>query len=87
MKKSLFFCLIIAAGSLITNGQTRDPFLWPFSVESVWNMPIHEDAWLEGNHEDTNIDIVGAPSRFKGEGVQLFIEDTLDPQQEYHRVK
>jgi hypothetical protein len=87
MKESLFFCLLIAAGSLITNGQTRDPFLWPFSVESVWNMPIHEDAWLEGNHEDANIDGVGAPSRFKGEGVQLFIEDTLDPRQEYHRVK
>jgi hypothetical protein len=87
IKKRFLTSLILLTCFLIANGQTRDPFLQPFSKESIWNLPIHKDAWKEGNHVDANIDKVGLPAGYKAEGVHFFIEDTNDPKVEYHRVR
>lgn len=83
-KLLLGFSLFILNHTL--NSQTRDPFLHPFAVESVWNLPLHRDAWLPENNVDANIDVVGIPQYLKGEKVRLFIENPSDPLREYHRV-
>jgi len=85
MKKSIT-TLIVALAISTSYGQTRDPYLWPFEAKSIWNLPLHNDAWSGSNSEDANIDVIGTPEKFKGEGVQMFIEDDSDPLREYHRV-
>ena len=35
--------LLILLGNIVVNAQ-RDPYLWPFSKTSIWNMSLHRDA-------------------------------------------
>lgn len=79
--------LLLLMFSSMIQAQTRDPFLHPFAVQSIWNLPLHEDAWLPGNHADANIDVVGLPEYLKGEKVRLFVENTSDPLRRFHRVR
>lgn len=83
---TVFLAAALLGLALESSGESRDPFVQPFQTESIWNMPIHKEAWKEGNHEAARIGEIGPPSRFKGEGVQIFIEDPGDPRREYHRV-
>jgi chitodextrinase len=87
MKSKLLLSFSLFLVIQVINSQTRDPFLHPFAVESVWNLPLHRDAWLPENNVDANIDVVGIPQYLKGEKVRLFIEDPTDPLREFHRVK
>ena len=36
--------LVQAQSKNITEANTRDPYLWPFAVSSIWNMPIGSNA-------------------------------------------
>lgn len=41
--KIQFFVIILFLSFFSTYGQ-RDPYKWPFSKTSIWNMPVHRDA-------------------------------------------
>jgi hypothetical protein len=53
MKKIAFLLFVLTAGSVVNASctepegfsyETRNPFKWPFSQTSIWNMPIGSDA-------------------------------------------
>ncbi|MCG8374699.1 MAG: hypothetical protein MI700_14245, partial [Balneolales bacterium] len=60
MKKLILIggCLFLSCGtndSNATEEDIRDPWLWPFSSTSIWNMPIGDEAIYEpANFEDAS---------------------------------
>lgn len=76
MKAKLVFLSLILSAALVRS-QTRDPWLWPFDKESIWNMPIHENA----DYSDANI----SAAAYVGFDVQHFLRlKTSDPSRDVH---
>jgi hypothetical protein len=80
-KKTLLVCFLLPAAMLPAASvaddfpESRDPWLWPFSASSIWNMPIGDGAiYKEANLES---------AEYVGVDIQHLLRlDPSDPQRE-----
>lgn len=67
-------CGVVVAASVAPAAETRDPWLWPFATDSIWNTPIGDQAvyvpaqigpaeWIEGEDERLVKLTAGLPER------------------------